>query len=224
MAVRSIRREATNPGSIAGTARTAPVYVDSDDNILKFIPAGSGTTEVQIVDASSTQTLTNKTLTTPTITTPTISGAATIATGSTLTTPIINGATGTLAIEVVTVANDIAASESGTTYFLNTAGGFDSVLPLKAAGLFFRFIVKTAPTTAYTVSLGGGDSAEDIMVGMVTSAGDSAADAETTAGADVLTFVANTATLGDGAEFYCDGTLWYVRAWSAVNAAITFTG
>lgn len=49
------------------TPTHAPLNVDSDDNILKFIPAGSGTTEVQIVDASSTQTLTNKTLTAPTI-------------------------------------------------------------------------------------------------------------------------------------------------------------
>jgi len=35
----------------------APIYVDSDDNILKMIPAGSGTTEVQIVDETSTQTI-----------------------------------------------------------------------------------------------------------------------------------------------------------------------
>ncbi len=46
----------------------APIYVDSDDNILKMVPAGSGSTEVQIVDASSAQTLTNKTLTSPVIT------------------------------------------------------------------------------------------------------------------------------------------------------------
>jgi len=68
MAIRNIRRQATNPLAAPGTPTSAPIYVDSDDNILKMIPAGSGTTEVQVIDASSTQTLTNKTLTSPTIT------------------------------------------------------------------------------------------------------------------------------------------------------------
>jgi len=52
---------------VSASPAVAPVYVDSDDNKLKYIPAGSGTTEVEVVDASATQTLTNKTLTNPTI-------------------------------------------------------------------------------------------------------------------------------------------------------------
>ena len=79
MAIRNIRRSASNPGAYVGTPGAAPIYVDSDDNILKFIPAGSGTTEVQAIDASSTQTLTNKTLTSPTITNPSITGVAPVA-------------------------------------------------------------------------------------------------------------------------------------------------
>ena len=74
MPIRGVLRRKTVLGD--ATADHAPMYVDSDDNILKIIPAGSGTTEVQQVDASSTQTLTNKTLTSPTITSPTITGAA----------------------------------------------------------------------------------------------------------------------------------------------------
>lgn len=62
MAIRNIRRQATNPLAAPGTPTSAPIYVDSDDNILKIIPAGSGTTEVQIIDASSSQTLSNKTM------------------------------------------------------------------------------------------------------------------------------------------------------------------
>ena len=57
MAIRNIRRQATNPGAISGSTNAAPIYVDSDDNILKIIPAGSGTTEVQIIDATSAQTI-----------------------------------------------------------------------------------------------------------------------------------------------------------------------
>ena len=71
MPVRGLRRGATITGS--ATATHAPIYIDSDDNIAKMIPAGSGTTEVQVVDASSAQTLTNKTLTAPII-----SGASSI--------------------------------------------------------------------------------------------------------------------------------------------------
>jgi len=78
MAIRNIRRQATNPLAAPGLPNFAPIYVDSDDNILKIIPAGSGTTEVQIADASSTQTLTNKTLTSPTITSPTITGTTSL--------------------------------------------------------------------------------------------------------------------------------------------------
>lgn len=65
MSVRNIRRGATVQGY--ATPTSAPIYVDSDDNKLKMIPAGSGSTEVEIVDASTAQTLTNKTLTSPTI-------------------------------------------------------------------------------------------------------------------------------------------------------------
>jgi hypothetical protein len=72
--IRSITRRPAIVGS--ASAASAPIYVDSDDNVLKIVPAGSGTTEVQVVDASSTQTLTNKTLTTPTIDTITAASAA----------------------------------------------------------------------------------------------------------------------------------------------------
>ena len=58
MPSRNIVRGATIQGH--ANAKNVPIYVDSDDNILKMIPAGSGSTEVQIVDASSVQTLTNK--------------------------------------------------------------------------------------------------------------------------------------------------------------------
>lgn len=49
MPARAITRRST----VAGTATTgsAPIYVDSDDNRLKFIPAGSGSTEVILQEA-----------------------------------------------------------------------------------------------------------------------------------------------------------------------------
>lgn len=94
MPTRSITRRSTPVGAATGDA--APIYVDSDDNKLKMIPAGSGTTEVDIADVSSTQTLTNKTFTAPTLTTPNIGVAtATSVNKITITAPA-TGATLTL--------------------------------------------------------------------------------------------------------------------------------
>lgn len=59
------RRSSLLPSSSGAKPNASPIYVDSDDNILKIVPAASGTTEVQVIDASSVQTLTNKTLTAP---------------------------------------------------------------------------------------------------------------------------------------------------------------
>jgi hypothetical protein len=44
--IRSITRRPTVAGYASGAS--APIYVDSDDNLLKYIPAGSGTTEVVV--------------------------------------------------------------------------------------------------------------------------------------------------------------------------------
>ena len=94
MAIRNIRRQATNPLGAAGTPTVVPIYVDSDDNILKMIPAGSGTTEVEIVDVSSTQSLTNKTITgAQTYTSGNLAVVGSI-TSSDATTPVLATATG----------------------------------------------------------------------------------------------------------------------------------
>lgn len=59
MAIRNIARTATRPGGFVGSGTAAPIYVDKDDSILKFIPGGEGsTTEVQVIDAASAQTIT----------------------------------------------------------------------------------------------------------------------------------------------------------------------
>jgi hypothetical protein len=47
--IRSITRRSTIVGS--AVAGSAPIYVDSDDNKVKLIPAGSGTTEVALADS-----------------------------------------------------------------------------------------------------------------------------------------------------------------------------
>lgn len=201
MAIRNIRRQATNPGAYPGTPTSAPIYVDSDDNILKFIPAGSGTTEVQILDASSSQTLTAKTFTSPIINTPTVKDLT----------------------EVVAATNVIAAAETGSVFFLNAATEFVSTLPAPAAGLHFTFIVTAAPSGAsYTVTT---NAAATIIKGRVLSSDlNAASDSDFgVAGEATVTFVDSKSVAGDTAEFWCDGTNWFVVATCTVFDAITIS-
>lgn len=129
MPTKAIWRNATAPLSGTAIGNVAPIYVDSDDNILKMIPAGSGTTEVQILDASSSQTLTNKTLTSPVISTPTITGAKQ---------PVISGSGATVAL---------TAAQSGSVCLFDRAAGIVYTLPAPAVGLYFDFITTVTITS-----------------------------------------------------------------------------
>lgn len=201
MATQYIKRLATTFGA-AAKPHASPIYVDSDDNILKIIPAASGTTEVQVVDASSTQTLTNKTLTSPVITSP----------------------TGATASEVVTAANVITATESGKIFFLNSATEFASTLPAPTAGVEYLFIVTAAPSGAsYTIVTEGGCQ---VLAGHVLTSGfaDSGSDVETAATGTTVTFVDGVSVVGDRAHLVSDGTSWFASCITAVEAGITITG
>lgn len=116
--------------------------------------------------------------------------------------------------EIVITTNVIAASENGRTYFLSLIGGFTSTLPSPALGLRFRFIVKTAPTTAYIITAGAA-----ILYGMM----EERAGGVGVAGAGVtnFNFVANQAIIADWVEFYSDGTNWYYHGMVNVAAGNT---
>ena len=118
--------------------------------------------------------------------------------------------------EAVVATNVITAAESGKTFFLNVAGGFTSTLPAPATGLNYKFVVSTAPTTAYIITTNGGDN---VIEGM--------ADVNSTlvlaANEDKINFVANTAIVGDWVEVVSDGTSWFVTGQSGAAGGITFT-
>lgn len=118
--------------------------------------------------------------------------------------------------EVVTTTNVIAATENGRTYYLNAAGGFTSTLPAPALGLKFRFIIKTAPTTAYIIVTTSG---ANLMYGMMEERAGTAGVAG--AARDTFNFVANQAIIGDWVEFYSDGTNWYYHGMVDVAAGNT---
>lgn len=74
--IRSLHRNPTVKG--IATSASAPIYVDSDDNAVKVIPAGTGTTEVVLGMAASASGF-RSAAGTGTL----VSGAVTIATGLT---------------------------------------------------------------------------------------------------------------------------------------------
>lgn len=118
--------------------------------------------------------------------------------------------------ETVTAANVITAAESGKTFFLALAGGFASTLPAPAAGLKFRFIVSVSPTTAYTIVTNG--SANIIKGGTIEIAGTASPYINN---GDLITFVANTAVVGDWVELVSDGTSWFLSGMSSADGGIT---
>ena len=153
-------------------------------------------------DASGVRTLVNE------------ESAQSITGQKTLTTPLY-----TAAVEVVTTTNVITAAESGTTFFLNLAGGFTSTLPAPAAGLYFKFIISTSPTTAYII---GTNAGADIMIGGINELEiDTNSDGPYDANADTFNFVANIAVVGDWVEFISDGTSWFFTGQTNADGGVT---
>jgi hypothetical protein len=122
-------------------------------------------------------------------------------------------------VDVVVAARTLSPEDSGKTFFLDLAAGFNVNLPPPEAGLQYEFIVKTAPTGAgYTVTATGNIVKGHVLTVDVNSATDP--DFDTTA-VDVLTFVVNKAVAGDRAKLICDGATWYMAAACSVFDAIT---
>mgnify|MGYP001560334025 CR=1 FL=1 len=169
--VRSFYRGVTPLG--ASHTAAVPIYVDSDNSRLKMIPAGSGTAETVIQEAS---------------------GAA--------------------SQSILTAAATLVAQDSGKTFYLALAGGFTVALPAPAVGLRYRFFVQIAPTTAYIITATN-------LAGLVfSSTGGDASSITAFTGVDIR-FVANTALIGDSADFWSDGTNWYCWAFCDADAGIT---
>lgn len=125
-------------------------------------------------------------------------------------------------VEVVTATNVIAASESGATFFLNSATEFVSTLPAPAAGLVFDFIVKAAPSGAsYTVVTA---SSANVLMGHILTCQDAGGTSDSeTSGGDTYSFVDGKAVVGDRARFISDGTNWYVTGFAKVYDGATIT-
>lgn len=120
---------------------------------------------------------------------------------------------------VLAEAKTLVAADSGTTYFLNLADGFTVTLPAPELGLRFKFIVSTAPTTAYVITTNGGD---DIMIGGINELEvDTGDDGPYDNNADTLNFVASVAVVGDFVEMVSDGTSWFFNGQTNADGGIT---
>ncbi len=179
------------------TTTLKPETTLSADNAI-IVPEADGDTLVAVALA---QTLTSKTLTSPVINTPTVKDLT----------------------EVVAATNVIAASETGTTFFLNHATEFVSTLPAPAAGLKFTFVVTGAPSGAsYTITT---NSSANVIKGQVYTVDvNSGTDPDfETSGGDTISFVDAKAVAGDRVDVICDGTNWFAYGFCSVFDAITIT-
>lgn len=209
--------------SAATTGTTAVGFtVDSDSTTpkIKLLAVSGGTGDFTTILTPESTLSADATLTVPEADGDTLCAIAATQTltNKTLTTPLFTQKT-----ETVAATNVIAASESGTVFFLSHATEFVSTLPAPAAGLRFTFIVANAPETAsYTIVT---NSSANIILGQIYTVDvNSATDPDfETSGGDTITLVDAKAVVGDRVEVYCDGTNWFVYGFCSVFDAITIT-
>lgn len=120
-----------------------------------------------------------------------------------------------LTTELVAATNVITAEENGKIFYLNAVGGFTSTLPGPVLGLKYKFIVKTAPTTAYIITTNAG---ANILEGTFL---DIVGELQAIAAQDTLNFVASVSLVGDSLEVESDGDNWYCTALSKADGGIT---
>ena len=138
----------------------------------------------------------------------------------------INGIlTATTSVETIsshTVSATLTSTSSGSTRFLNLAGGLTVTLPSPVSGYSVKFIVGTAPTSNYIVS-----ASSAIIHGIVDS-GDhftSTSDAPKSAGTGKtnINLIANKAKKGDFINLVSDGTSYYISGLVNTFDAVTLT-
>lgn len=122
------------------------------------------------------------------------------------------------ATESLTAAETLDATDSGKIFFLNLAGGFTTTLPAAAAGSTLKFIVATAPTTAYIISAGSAIIHANSVSPEISAAANSTSGTAVTA----ITLVAAKAQIGDCVDLVSDGTRWFASVVVAQQDAATF--
>jgi len=121
-------------------------------------------------------------------------------------------------VETLATGTTLSAADSGKVFLLVQVGADrTATLPAAAAGLTFKFILKTAAANKWEIVQAGGT--QDFVGTVVDGAGtsDSATAADT-----LVRFVGGTAVAGDQVELECDGTVWFIRGSCAAAGGIIF--
>lgn len=117
----------------------------------------------------------------------------------------------TRAVEAITVAKDIEASDSGKLFTISQASGaYNITLPTVAqagAGWYADFVLVAAASNAVAII---NDASEDKLIGTAVGADGGAGTASASA-VDSVTFISG-AEVGDSCHIVCDGSNFYVTA------------
>lgn len=112
-----------------------------------------------------------------------------------------------------------AASESGSTFFLDNAAGFTVTLPSPELGLSFTFVVSAVNSTGPYVISATADTISMVSFLAYGSAADGNAASGTT-----LTLNTNETTGGDRIELVSDGTSWFASAFVGFDTTVSISG
>lgn len=118
----------------------------------------------------------------------------------------------------ITTAKNVENTDNGKTFGFNHATGFAATLPAPSAGMKFKFVVETIPTSGNSTIKT--DSDANIIHGQIACSADGAA-VVTAPAADIINFVASTCIVGDYCEVESDGTNWYVSGLCALATGMT---
>jgi len=120
----------------------------------------------------------------------------------------------------------VEETDNNKVFFLNLAAGFTVTMPALSevyAGWSCKFIVKTAPTTAYIITEDGTADTNSVKGGFDTAVVLTASDSPTSGGCTFINFVANQAEVGDWCIWETDGISWFVYGKHNVLAGVTMT-
>lgn len=123
---------------------------------------------------------------------------------------------------ILTESKTLTDSDSGRTFFLNAVGGFTITLPSPRGGVNFKFVVKTTPTTNYTIVSKG---TTDVIGGQVITSdiyGTERQGSVQTPGVAYVRIIAGRAKVGDSIDMVSDGTYWYANGYCGLYDAIQF--
>lgn len=124
---------------------------------------------------------------------------------------------------VLITTKAVEATDNNKIFFLDLVGGFTVTMPALSevfSGWQCKFLVKTAPTTAYIITE---DDTDKVVTNSDTGVVLTATDSPASTGHTFYNFVASQAIVGDWCVWETNGVNWFVYGRSNVFAGLTVT-